>query len=136
MKSSVLFAPITFRSYHASETLPAKFERLLDASPLAEAVRGKKTAVKMHLGRSIGYATIHPMFVEILISKLKAYGADVFITDHIIGNARARGYTEEYLGCPIIPCCGDDGSFFYEKSVDFKTFRTSMSLDTSTMPMF
>ncbi len=92
MKSSVLFAPITFRSYHASETLPAKFERLLDASPLAEAVRGKKTAVKMHLGRSIGYATIHPMFVEILIFKLKAYGADVFITDHIIGSARPRLY--------------------------------------------
>lgn len=123
MKSSVLFAPIAFKSYHASETLPAKFERLLDASPLAAAVKGKKTAVKMHLGRSIGYATIHPMFVEILISKLKEYGADVFITDHIIGNARSRGYTEEALGCPIIPCCGEDGKYYYEKDVDFKSFH-------------
>ena len=118
----VFFASAGFRTYDPSETLPVKFEKIIDALALADTVKGKHTAVKMHLGREIGYTTIHPLFVKILVDKLKSYGAKVFVTDQIITDARARGYTEEFLGCPIVEACGQTGRYFYPETCDFKTF--------------
>lgn len=123
MSAKVFFSSANYDRYDAQATLPAKFERLLDSMELANVVKGKLTAVKMHLGRNIGYSTIHPLFVKLLIDKLKSYGAKVFITDQEIANARSRGYTEEYLGVPIVHACGITGKYFYEKHVDFRTFQ-------------
>lgn len=123
MASEVLFSSVKFGKYDADSTLPAKFNRLIDRMGLTEVVKDKWTAVKMHLGRNIGYSTIHPLFVKILVDKLKSYGAKVYITDQDITNARARGYTEEYLGVPIVYACGVTGKYYYEKAVDFKTFK-------------
>jgi uncharacterized protein len=121
--SSVLFSSVKYDKYDSSVTLPAKFERLIDNMGLESVVKGKWTAIKMHLGRGIGYSTIHPLFIKILADKLKGYGAKVYITDQETTGARNRGYTEEFLGVPIIPVCGTMGKYFYEKSVDFKTFK-------------
>jgi len=123
MDSNVLFASVNYDKYDSSVTLPAKFERLIDKMELESTVKGKWTAIKMHLGRKIGYSTIHPLFVKILVQKLKEYGAKVFITDQEIQGARDRGYTEELLGVPIVPACGVMGKYFYEKHVDFQTFK-------------
>ncbi len=123
MSSKVLFASVEYTKYNANETLPAKFGRLIDRMGLEEVVKGKLTAIKMHLGRNIGYSTIHPLFVKILADKLKGYGAKVFITDQDISSARTRGYTEEYLGVPIVYACGFTGKYYYEKYVDFNTFK-------------
>jgi len=121
--SLVLFSSVKFDKYDGSVTLPAKFERLIDNMELESVVKGKWTAIKMHLGRGIGYSTIHPLFVKILVDKLKGYGAKVYITDQETSGARNRGYTEEFLGVPLIPVCGTMGKYFYEKSVDYKTFK-------------
>lgn len=121
--SLVLFSSVKYDKYDSSVTLPAKFERLVDQMELEPVVKGKWTAIKMHLGRGIGYSTIHPLFIKILADKLKGYGAKVFITDQETSGARNRGYTEEFLGVPIIPVCGTMGKYYYEKSVDFKTFK-------------
>ena len=121
--SLVLFSSVKFDKYEGSVTLPAKFERLIDNMDLESVVKGKWTAIKMHLGRGIGYSTIHPLFIKILVYKLKGYGAKVYITDQETSGARNRGYTEEFLGTSIIPVCGTMGKYFYEKSVDFKTFK-------------
>jgi uncharacterized protein len=123
MSSTVLFSSVLFDKYDHSETLPARFGRLLDRMGLEEVVKGKWTAVKMHVGRGIGYTTIHPMFVKILVDKLKKFGAKVYITDQEVADARSRGYTEEYLGAPIVPVCGMMGKYYYEKQVDFKSFH-------------
>lgn len=123
MSSQILFSSVKYNKYDASVTLPAKFERLIDKMGLKEVVKGKWTAVKMHLGRRIGYTTIHPLFVKILIDKLKSYGAKVFITDQEVDGARNRGYTEELLGVPILAACGVMSKYYYEKHVDFNTFK-------------
>jgi len=123
MKSKVLFSSVKYNKYDPSVTLPAKFDRLIDKMELEDVVKDKWTAIKMHLGRNIGYSTIHPLFVKILVDKLKSYGAKVFITDNEIEGARSRGYTEEFLGVPIVPVCGTIGKYYYEKHVDFKTFK-------------
>lgn len=123
MGSKVLFSSVRFSGYDAKGMLPSKFGRLLDNTGLKDVVGGKWTAVKMHLGREIGTTTIHPLYVKILVDKLKSWGAKPFITDQVIGGARVRGYTEELLCVPIIPVCGVMGRYVYEKSVDFKTFK-------------
>lgn len=123
MSSTILFASVKYDKYDADATLPAKFGRLIDRMELGDVVKDKWTAVKMHLGRKIGYSTIHPLFVKILVDKLKEYGAKVFITDNEVSGAKTRGYTEDYLGVPIVPVCGVMNKYFYEKAVDFKTFK-------------
>lgn len=123
MKSKVLFSSVNFDRYDSDATLPAKFGRLVGKMGLQETVKGKLTAVKMHVGRGIGYSTIPPLFVKILVDKLKGYGAKVYITDQVVEDAKARGYSEEYLGVPIVPACGVTGKYFYEKQVDFKSFK-------------
>lgn len=123
MSSNVLFSSVSYDKYDSSATLPSKFERLIDSMNLQKTVKGKLTAIKMHLGRNIGYSTIHPLFVKILIDKLKNFGANVYITDQDISSARVRGYTEEYLGVPIVYACGVTAKYYYEKYVDFKSFK-------------
>ena len=121
--SEILFASVEYDRYDASVTLPAKFERMLEASSLKAAVSGKLVAVKMHVGRGIGYTTIHPLFVRSLVEKLKGWGARVFITDQEVDDARIRGYTEEMMGCPIVDACGVTGKYFYPTDVDFRDFK-------------
>jgi len=124
MKPDVLFAPLDFSAYDAEQTLPARFSRLIDKSGIAETIKDKIVAVKMHVGREVGFTTIHPLFVKILIDKLKAGGPKLlYITDQEVGSARPRGYTEEYLGVPILDACGFLSKYFYEKSVDYGTFK-------------
>lgn len=60
---------------------------------------------------------------KILVDKLKSYEAKVYITDNVVSGARDRGYTEEFLGVPIIPVCGVMNKYYYEKEVNFKTFK-------------
>jgi len=124
MKSKVLFAPVDFDAYDADQTLPARFTRLIDESGAAGKVKGKSVAVKMHVGREIGFTTIRPLFVKILIDKLKAGNPDtLYITDQDVSGAKARGYSEDYLGVPILDACGLLSKYYYEKNVDFETFR-------------
>ncbi len=123
MGSKVLFSSVDYDKLDAKQTLPSRFERLIDAMGLKDVVDGKWTAVKMHVGRNIGVTTIHPLYVKILIDKLKSYGAKPFITDQVIEDARSRGYTEEFLGVPIVPVCGTMSKYVYEKGVDFRTFK-------------
>jgi len=123
MPAEILFSTVEYEKYDSNLTLPAKFGRLIDQMDLGKVVKGKWTAIKMHLGRHIGYSTIPPLFVKILVDKLKGYGAKVYITDQIVSEATPRGYTEDYLGCPIVDACGVTGRYFYEKSVDFHTFK-------------
>ena len=123
MNSKVLFSSVKFDKYDNDVTLPAKFGRLLDKMDMQEVVKGKWTVIKMHLGRHMGYSTIPPLFVKILVDKLKSYGAKVYISDQVVEEAKTRGYSEDYLGVPIVDACGVTGKYYYEKNVDFKTFK-------------
>jgi uncharacterized protein len=123
MSSKVLFSSVKYNKYDPDETLPAKFGRLLDQMDMTERVADKWTVIKMHLGRNIGYTTIHPLFVKILVDKLKTYGAKVFIADQDVSGAMDRGYTEAYFGVPIVYTCGVTSKYYYEKPADFKTLK-------------
>lgn len=125
MAEKVLFAPMAFARYEASQTLPEKFARLLERSGLAEKVKGKTVAVKMHVGAGVTYSTIPPVFVMKLVDFLHKNGAECFITDHYVyrRHPERRGYTESTLGCPVLDDCGYFGKYYYTKEVDFKKFK-------------
>lgn len=92
-------------------SIGAKWDRLLEALDLPSLVRGKRTAVKVHLGGGYGFTTIHPYFMRTLIARVKAAGArEVFAADGAgaVRSAVERGYTPEVLGCPILPVAGPD----------------------------
>ncbi|HEY3284039.1 MAG TPA: DUF362 domain-containing protein [Armatimonadota bacterium] len=123
--SNVYFASARVQRLEANSTLPAKLQRVLEQFPLKSMVGGKLTAVKMHLGGHLGYTTIHPLFVRVLVQALKDAGADVFITDSegAVRNAKARGYTEETLGAPLVSVSGFRDGYRYSREVDYRTLK-------------
>ena len=118
---TVYFADAVVEALEPSKTLPAKFQRMLKTLDLPSRVKDKAVAIKMHLGSGIGFTTIHPVFVKILVDAVKGAGAkSVKIMD---GDARSgiiRGYTREILGCPVISCFGESGKYLYKDDIGFK----------------
>ncbi len=122
----VLFAPAAVQRLEAKATLPAKFQRMLDRLPLKRVCKDATVAVKIHVGGHLGFTTIPPLFVRLLIEKVKAAGAKrVFVTDGSwsIGEATARGYTAEVLGAPLVGAAGVKDKFFYTHKVGYKTLK-------------
>ena len=58
MSSKVLFAPMEYTRYDRSQSLPARFDKMLDRTPLADMVSGKKVAIKFHVGAGLSFSTI------------------------------------------------------------------------------
>lgn len=123
--SKVLFAPMAYSKYEASQTLPEKFTRLLQKSGLADKVKDKTVAIKMHVGAGVSYSTIPPVFVRKLVRFVKQSGGRCFITDHGVHHRHPeeRGYTESNLDCPVLDDCGFLNKYYYTKNVDFKSFK-------------
>ena len=126
--SQVFFASPRVHKLAAEFTLPAKFQRMLDAVELAKIVAGKRVCIKMHLGAKFAkasFTTVHPFFVRLLVDKIKEAGAQsVFVTDEKVEGCEIRGYTEQTFGCPIVHLFPEDGT---PKIIDvnFKTFDTA-----------
>nr|MDD6335945.1 DUF362 domain-containing protein [bacterium] len=123
MAANLFFSPVDFSRYNADETLPHRFERMLERLPINDKLEGKSVAIKMHVGRSVGYTTIPPLFVRILVEHIKKVGGKPFVCDQEVDDAEARGYTQAFLGCPVVAVCGQLGKYFYTRQVDYKTFH-------------
>jgi uncharacterized Fe-S center protein len=76
----------------------------------------------MHLGGNVGYSTIHPVFVRRLVTAIKAAGGDPFVTEigELTVTAGERGYTQEVVGCPVIPAAGARNKYFHTYPKEFK----------------
>ena len=123
--AKVYLAEIAVERPEAEATLPAKFLRLLDRCGLAAMVKDRTVAVKMHLGGNLGYTTVHPLFVRLLVRRIREAGGNPFITDlnWDIPNAKDRGYTEETIGAPLIGATGLHDRYHYVHPVDYKTLK-------------
>jgi len=124
--SQVYFASIKMREISANASLPAKYERMLEQFPLQAMFNGKRTAVKMHVGGHIGFSTVHPLFVAILVRKLKEAGAHPFITDGSLSRHAytARGYTQEVVGAQFIPAAGVQDNYFHLEEVNYRGLKS------------
>lgn len=125
MVSTVHFAAAKVKELSAKNTLPAKFERMLDTLDLNDMFGDKQVAIKMHVGGHLGYTTIHPLFLRLFAQKLKDAGASPFFTDgsFSVGAAKARGYTEEVLGAPIYPVAGVMDKYFITKDIGYRSLE-------------
>ena len=132
--SKIQFAPVAYTRYDASQTLPAKFERMLKSSGLGEKVAGKTVAIKMHVGDNITFSTIPPVFVRILVSYIKENGGKCFVTDHYVADRHPenRGYTDGILGCPVSTPAATSANISTPRTLTSAPSGTSMSPDTST----
>lgn len=109
-RNEVLFASARPERVDRGLTLPARFDRLLERLNVSGAVKGKTVAVKMHVGGGLGYSTIHPLFVRLLVEHIRKGGPKrVFVTDGSVRDAARRGYTEETVGAPLASSIGDNG---------------------------
>jgi len=126
-EAQVLFAPAAIERLEAKASLPAKFQRMLDRLPLKRVCEGGTVAVKIHVGNDLGFTTIPPLFVRLLVEKIKAAGAKrVFLTDGslTIAEATARGYTAEVLGAPLVGAAGVQDKYFYTHKIGYKTLKS------------
>ena len=123
--SKVFFASAQVPELKWQSTLPGKLDAILGKLEIAEELKGKRVCIKMHLGGNVGYTTIHPVFVRRLVSFIKAAGGRPFITDNHQAalSAHERGYTQETIGCPIIPAAGAADKYFYTHAVDYKNLK-------------
>ena len=119
--NDVYFANVRVKRLEQGETLPAKFQRMLDRLNLAKTVKGRRVCVKMHLGNGLGYTTLHPLFVRLLVDKIKEAGAKhVFVADANTDGCEKRGYTRESLGCGIVNLFRDNGPRARAMPIGFK----------------
>ena len=118
--NNVFFADARPRGLSADLSLPAKFRRLLQKMDLGSSVRDRTVAVKMHLGGNLGYTTIHPVFISILVEECRAAGARrVSIMDGSVDGAELRGYTELSVGAPLVSCFGATGKYVHRRKIGF-----------------
>jgi uncharacterized protein len=123
--SKVFFASSKMKALHADASLPAKFSRMLDQFPLKGMFEEKRVAIKVHLGGHLGYTTIPPLFMKILVDKVKEAGGYPFVTDggSAVPDAKDRGYTAEVLGAPIVSAQGATGKFHVKVPIDYLSLK-------------
>jgi len=127
--ADLLFAPADIQRLDASASLGAKWQRMLKRLPMQRVSDGATVAIKIHAGGgldSLGFTTIHPLFIRMLVAAVKTAGAEtVFVTDGslTVGGATARGYTEEVLGAPVIAAGGVMDAYVYPHKVRYKSLK-------------
>ena len=124
--SVIKFASAKVKELRRHATLPAKFEKLLQGFPMDRMFSGKTVAIKIHVGGDIGFTTIHPLFIRMVVDAVQKSGGKPFLTDGSgsLHNAKARGYTEEVLGAPLIPAAGIANNYAYTKKIDYRSLKT------------
>ena len=123
--SRVHFASARLKEIRAEVSLPAKFKRMLAEYPMKGMFDGKTVAIKMHLGGYLGFTTIPPLFVKILVDAVKEAGGKPFITDGTwsIADAKDRGYTQEVLGAPLVPAAGFNEKYYVTVPIGYRSLE-------------
>jgi len=93
---------------------------MLEGLDFAERFKGKRVAVKMHVGGDIGFYTIHPLFVRMVVDAIRAAGGSPFLTDGSFSTdaAVARGYVPEVVGARVVGAGGEHDKYYYSRPTD------------------
>lgn len=121
-KAQVHFADIAVKRVEPEHTLPAKYRRMIRGLLAERVLKGARVGIKMHFGGGIGYTTIHPIFVRLLVEELKEAGAkSIKVMDGDPADGVARGYTREVLGCDVVSTFGATRKYLHREAIGFKT---------------
>ncbi|MCE7733392.1 MAG: DUF362 domain-containing protein [Candidatus Heimdallarchaeota archaeon] len=122
IRSDVYYGSIQHGQNNKATSLKTKIDQIIDLLDFSTIKKKEKVAVKMHLGFSDGYQTIPVFFVRQVVEIIKKQGAYPFVTDNptAVYNAYKRGYTQETVGCPIIPVAGIKDGYSYNQEINYK----------------
>ena len=125
MSAKVTFASARPKELRAEATLPMLLDRMLGRWSFKKRFKGKRVAIKMHLGGGVGYTTIHPLLVRRVVQAVQDAGGKPFLTDGpgAVRGAAARGYTPEVLGAPLLPVAGAGDKYVYPRRVNYRTLK-------------
>ncbi len=123
--NEVLFASAHVDRIDREASLPAKFSRLLGRLDYADRFSGKRVAIKMHVGGDIGFYTIHPLFVRLVVEAVRAAGGSPFLTDGSFSTdaAVARGYVPEVVGARVVGAGGEFDRYVYPRTTELEGLR-------------
>lgn len=121
--AEVTFASSKVKELRRHATLPVKFDKLLKKYPLAKMFGDRSVAIKIHVGADIGYTTIHPLFIRQVVQAVKKAGGNPFVTDgsDAMPHAKARGYTEEVLGAPVVAAAGIANNYASTRRIGYRS---------------
>jgi uncharacterized protein len=126
MSKEVLFASAHLTRLSHEASLPHKYAQMIKQANLGERFAGQTVAIKMHFGGGSGIYTLHPFFVRTVVDAIKEGGGRPFCTDGTgaFFEAYKRGYTQEVLGCPILPAGGIADKYYYSEPVGYESLET------------
>ncbi len=119
--STVYFSDVAVESLDVRKTLPSKFKRMIRRFKLDDRIKDRTVGIKMHYGGNLGYTTIHPLFIRLLVDELKRMGAKrIAVMDNKVEDGVLRGYTREILGCEVVSTFGQTRKYLYREEIGFK----------------
>jgi len=126
MPAKVTFASARPKELRADATLPILLDRMLGKWAFKKRFKGRRVAIKMHLGGGVGYSTIHPLLVARVVKAVTEAGGTPFITDGpgAVAGAYQRGYTREVLGAPLAPVAGPADRYVYPRRVNYRSLKS------------
>ncbi len=115
------------RAMNLETSLAAKAVWLFEQGGLEKCIQdGDSVAVKLHMGEYFNTAYLRPIFVRVIVDKIKALGGKPFVTDtttlpyheyvnritakDYLYTAAMNGFSPETMGCPIIIADGAIGT--------------------------
>jgi uncharacterized protein len=125
MTSKVYFGSPRQAHLDPKETLPAKLDLILEQLHLRDRVKDELVCIKLHVGNTIGYSTVHPVFVRKVVQAIKDGGGKPFVADvnWDVEGCEARGYTTEVLGCPVYPAAGLKDGYYFTHERTYKNIK-------------
>jgi len=136
MPKTVYFA--NTRTTGNAPSLLRKTAQLFDKAGFARMIkRGDLVAVKLHFGEDGNTAFLPPVYVRIIVDKVKEAGGKPFLTDSNtlyrgkransvdhLNLAHEHGFSYGAMGCPIVISDGLRGLNFVEVPVNKKRFKS------------
>lgn len=123
MSKRVLFASAHLDRLAAEASLPYKYAQMIKKADFEKRFADKTVAIKMHFGGGTGIYTLHPYFVRTVVEAVKAAGGRPFVTDgtSAFWGAWRQGYTNEVLGCQLLPAAGVADKYLYHEPVGYES---------------
>ncbi|HHO75275.1 MAG TPA: DUF362 domain-containing protein [Deltaproteobacteria bacterium] len=99
--------------------------------------RGSTVGIKLHWGEKGNCSFLEPVYAREIVHRLLSQGCKPFIFDtsvlysggrhngkDALETAASHGFTEEYLGCPVVIADGLDGRDIIDIPAGFRHFKT------------
>ena len=81
--STVYFGSMRSRSLAPEHSFAAKFIQVIEKLGVENKIKDKSVLIKLHLGVNVGFSTVNPFLVGLLVSKIRKAGGRPFIADSL-----------------------------------------------------